>query len=79
VATQRTPEISGLGMVALPNETNVRCYSDLDWTKIVLAMPWLYADTKRSSYSYQLTDYYTFWEFTQYSKFSSKMREEYYA
>jgi len=34
VATQRTPEKSGLGMVALPNETNVRCYSDLDWTKL---------------------------------------------
>jgi len=38
VATQRTglppSEIIGLGMVVLPNEANVRYYSDLDWTKL---------------------------------------------
>ena len=38
-------------------------------------MTWLIADTSQSSYIYQLTDNYTIWEFTQYSKFSQKIRE----
>ena len=37
-------------------------------------MTWLIADTSPSSYNYQLTDNYTFWEFTKYSVFSQKIR-----
>jgi hypothetical protein len=42
-------------------------------------MTWLIADTSWSSNIYQFTDNLTFWEFTQYSKYSSKIRDELHA
>jgi hypothetical protein len=38
-------------------------------------MTWLIAHTSRSSYIYQLTDKYAFWEFTLYSTFPYKICE----
>jgi hypothetical protein len=38
-------------------------------------MTWLKDETSRSAYFHLLTDNYTFCEFTQYSKFSKKIRK----
>jgi hypothetical protein len=82
VVTQRkgllTFQIFGLGHatgstdqleVVFPNEADVHCYKDQRWTKLFLWITWLIA----------LTDNYTFWEFTKYSKHSSKIRSRLHA